>query len=327
MLKKTNNLVLILSVIIFLVSNYTFANKNLDSLKIVQYKNHLYSLDYIIRQIDNSKFYLNMSNAYCDSILSIDPSNKFASDFKKKNDLIFSTCSQNINHKIELFPFLNNFPSYLGFADDPIEYAYEYSFEKLLNSKYQKVQNGPISDTNISSILLKDKCSDEMFEIVNQILRKSTNHYIISDYELVNILGESQAASLINGEINSKLASLICEKLNLERLGIFKVNDIDVINNSIWLVQTDFQTFHNEFGFSEPIFSRGFSIDKRSLSTIPIILLIMLTIIVISILYFINYNLKTLYLGSAYGVRDLLNLFTDKIKFISVSSFIPLILL
>ena len=152
----------------------------------------------------------------------------------------------------------------MGFADDPIEYAYDDSLEKLLSSKYPKVQNGPISSTNISSILVRNSCDDEMFEIVNQILLKNTNHYIIPKHELEEILGKSTATSLTNGNVDLEAVSLICEKLNLDRLGIFNVDDLDVINNSIWLVQSEFYTFHKEHGFTEPIFTRGFNIDKRS---------------------------------------------------------------
>ena len=315
----------IVILLFLLLSNFSWANSEIDSLKIKRLKNHVSSLDYITRQIDNSKFYLNLNKSYCDSILSIDPSNKFALDFKEKINLTLATCDQNINHKIELFPFFNGFPHYMGFADDPIEYAYDDSLEKLLSSKYPKVENGPISNTNISSIVVRNSCDDEMFEIVNQILLKNTNHYIIPKHELEEILGKSTATSLINGNVDLEAVSLLCEKLNLDRLGIFNVNDLDVINNSIWLVQSEFYTFHKEHGFAEPIFTRGFNIDKRSFSIIYILLLIIKSILLIAFISFLNQKLKRIFNSSDNIIKDLWNLFIDKIKFVGISFIVPLI--
>jgi len=314
-----------LILLFLLLTNFSWANQEIDSLKIKRLKNHVSSLDYITRQIDNSKFYLNLNKSYCDSILSIDPSNKYALDFKEKINLTLATCDQNINHKIELFPFFNGFPEYMGFADDPIEYAYDASLEKLLSSKYPKVQNGPISGTNISSILVRNSCDDEMFEIVNQILLKKTNHYIIPKHELEEILGKSTATNLINGNVNQEAVSLLCEKLNLDRLGIFNVNDLDVIDNSIWLVQSEFYTYHTLQGFTEPIFTRGFNIDKRSFSIIYILLLIIKSILLIAFISFLNQKLKRIFNSSDSIIKDLLNLFIDKIKFVAISFIVPLI--
>ena len=315
----------IVILLFLLLSNFSWANSETDSLKIKRLKNHVSSLDYITRQIDNSKYYLNLNKSYCDSILSIDPSNKFALDFKEKINLTLATCDQNINHKIELFPFFNGFPHYMGFADDPIEYAYDNSIEKLLSSKYPKVENGPISSTNISSIVVRNSCDDEMFEIVNQILLKNTNHYILPKHELEDILGKSAATSLINGNVDLEAVSLLCEKLNLDRLGIFNVNDLDVINNSIWLVQSEFYTFHKEHGFAEPIFTRGFNIDKRSFSIIYILLLLIKSILLIAFISFLNQKLKRIFNSSDSIIKDLLNLFIDKIKFVAISFIVPLL--
>jgi hypothetical protein len=321
-MKYSKSVILLL---FLLLSNLLWANPTTDSLKIKRLKNHVSSLDYITRQIDNSKFYLNLNKSYCDSILSIDPANQFALDFKNKINLTLATCDQNINHKIELFPFFNGFPDYMGFADDPIEYAYDASLEKLLSSKYPKVQNGPISGTNISSIVVRNSCDDEMFEIVNQILLKKTNHYIIPKHELEEILGKNTATSLINGNVDAEAVSLLCEKLSLDRLGIFNVNDLDVIDNSIWLVQSEFYTYHTQQGFTEPIFTRGFNIDKRSFSIIYILLLLIKSILLIAFISFLNQKLKRIFNSSENIFKDLLNLFIDKIKFVAISFIVPLL--
>ena len=90
----------IITLLFLVLSNFLLANTAIDTLKIKKLNNHVSSLDYITRQIDNSKFYLNLNKSYCDSILLLDPENQFALDFKNKINLTLSTCDQNINHKI-----------------------------------------------------------------------------------------------------------------------------------------------------------------------------------------------------------------------------------
>ena len=92
----------IITLLFLILSSFLWANPAIDSLKIKRLKNHVSSLDYITRQIDNSKFYLNLNKSYCDSILSIDFTNQFAIDFKNRINLTLTTCDQNINHKISL---------------------------------------------------------------------------------------------------------------------------------------------------------------------------------------------------------------------------------
>ena len=41
------------------------------------------------------------------------------------------------------------------------------------------------------------------------------------------------------------------EELNLDRLGVFIVNNLDIIDNKIWFVKTDFKTFEKSEGFLE----------------------------------------------------------------------------
>ena len=62
-----------------------------------------------------------------------------------------------MNHKIQLFDLLSGFPSYLGFADDPIEYAYDDAINDLLLTKEIDFQKGPLGQSKVSSISSKKK--------------------------------------------------------------------------------------------------------------------------------------------------------------------------
>ena len=293
-----------------------------DSLLIEKYKHHLSTLDYISRQTDNSKYFLNLATTYTDSILAIDPSNDFAKDFKNKINLTLATCEQNLNHRVELFPFFNGVPNYMGFTDEPIEYAYDNAFEKLL--LYE-----PISQTNITSIIVRDNCDDEMFEIVNQILIKNTNHYILPFYEIEEIVGKAEALNIINGHLNDTNLSRLCDQLKIDRLGIFRVNDIDVIDNYIWLVDSKFNTFIKSEGFTEPIVARGFSLNKRNISLLAIFLHLLESILIISLISFFDQRKKLIKIyrdKTTSTVKSYLELFINKVRFISNCFAIPFVL-
>ena len=321
--------------ILFIITSYFFSvnlqsqSAETDSLLIGKYKRHISSLNYISGQTDNGKYFLNLSNNYTDSILAIEPKNSFAKDFKNKINLTLATCDQNMNHKVQLFPFFRGLPSYLGFADDPIEYAYDDALEKLLSLKYIKLQNSPISQVNITSIAVRDNCDDEMFEIVNQILTKKTNHYILPFYKIEKILGKSETKKLINGDLNEGSLALLCSQLKLDRLGIFIVNDIDVINDAIWLVDSKFTTFKNSLGFSEPIEARGFSLDKRNISLFAIFLHILESILLISFISFFDQRKKLIKIykqKNTLTVNNFLELFINKIQFVTTCFVIPFVM-
>ena len=275
--------------ILFIITIYFFSvnlqsqSNNTDSLLVERYKRHITSLDYISRKTDNNKYFLNLANTYTDSILEIDTSNYFAKDFNNKISLTLLTCEENMNHKVELFPFFQGIPNYMGFADDPVEYAYDEAINKLLSVS---ALSFVLDKTNITkSILIRDKCDDEMFEIVNQILIKKANHSILPFYKIEELLGKSDAKKLINGQLNKSTISLLCKKLKIDRIGIFKVNDIDLINDSIWLVSSSFRTFTNSEGFSDTISEKGFSVDKRNISFFSILLHILESILLISLIH------------------------------------------
>jgi len=322
MLKLIN---IILLVITLLPINLNSQSINSDSLNVEKYKRHISSLDYISRQTDSNPFFLNLANEYCDSILNIDKDNVYAINFKNKINLTLATCDQNMNHKVELFPFFNGFPSYMGFADDPIEYAYDDAINKLFESKYIKLHNGPIKDANITSIIVRDNCDDEMFEIVNQIIIKNTNHYVLPPHEIEQLIGTEKTINLINGAVTNDIVVELSNKLELDRLGIFRVNDLDVINNKIWLVNSEFYTFYKNQGFSEPIFTRGYNFDKRNISAIQILIMFLQSVLFIAFISFLNQNLKRSISSSNNKFKDLLLLYYKKVKFILKCFPIPVI--
>jgi hypothetical protein len=298
---------------------------NKDSLKISNLKRHISTIDYISRQTNNNKYYIQLGQTYTDSILSIDPKNSYAEKFNDKFNLTLSTCDQNMNHKVELFPFFEGFPEYMGFADDPIEYAYDDALAKLFSLRYLKLSKSPIKDENITSIIVRKNCDDEMFEIVNQTVIENTNHYILPPHEITSLIGDENYQKLIDGDLSDDLILPITEKLNIERLGIFIVNDIDVIDNKIWFVESKFTTYDRNSGLNEPIFSKGFCHDKRAIGILQILIILIESILLLTFLSFLTtysfrnkFNSKNILSNFSFG-------FIYKLEFVSKVFIIPLV--
>ena len=223
-----------------------------DSLKIENYKNHIDTYKYISRDKYNNEYFLDKAYNYADSIISIENDNNYAKEIKKSILLTKKTIKNNVISKIEFFEYYSGIPQYYGFIDDAIEYAYESAISQLLNTKYKVLGNVPLSDASITSILVRKSCdskidpkclNDETFEIINQTLISNTNHRIIQSNELIPMLGMENSSNLLDGSITEENINKIIDHLQLDRLGIFTVNNIDVINNKVWFVNTDFKTY------------------------------------------------------------------------------------
>ena len=191
-----------------------------------KYKTHILTLDYISRKTNNSKYFLNMANKYCDSLMIIGKDSAWANAFKEKIALTLATCEDNMNHRVQLFPYFNGFPSFMGFADDAIEYAYDNALEELFKTPFKKIHNGPLSKVNTSSIITRGLCDDEMFEIVRQTIIGNTSHFIITTEQLNELLGNQKAQDITNGIKDTASYNLICKALNIDDLGVFYVSNL-----------------------------------------------------------------------------------------------------
>ena len=121
---------------------------------------------------------------------------------KDKIDLTIATCEFNMNYKVQLFPYFSGFPDYMGFADDAIEYAYDDALNDLFATKFKKIGTSPLANVNISSIIIRRDCDDEMFEIVKQTIMAGTDHIVLTKEDLERMLGVTRATNLTNGNLD-----------------------------------------------------------------------------------------------------------------------------
>ena len=292
-----------------------------------KYKTHILTLDYISRKTNNSKYFLNMAGKYCDSLMIIGKDSAWAQAFKEKIELTLITCEYNMNHKIQLFPYFNGMPPFMGFADDVIEYAYDNALEELFNTTFKKIHNGPLSKANISSIIVRGECDDEMFEIVRQTILSNTSHYIVTSEKLNQLLGTQKTKDLTNGIRDNESMNIICKSLELENLGVFYVTNMDNIDEKIWLVHTEFSTYSPDNGIAEAVFSRGFSQDKRDVLGINILLLILESILFIALIaVFDEIIIKFIRTRKLFSAKEIFFQFVKKLKFVSICFATPTLL-
>ena len=321
-----------LSIILFFcfsISQSTYASigENTISEKHERFKTHVLTLDYISRKTASSKFFLNMAKKYCDSLIIIGQDSAWAEAFKEKIDLTIATCEFNMNHKIQLFPYFNGFPSYMGFADDAIEYAYDNTLNQLFNTTFKKIHNKPLAEANISSIVVRRDCDDEMFEIVKQTIMGSTNHYILTNEDLEKTLGIEKTKELTNGYMDTNSINKICKLYELENLGIFDVSNLDNIDEKIWLVESKFNTYSTKNGFTEAVFTRDFCQDKRGVLGLNVILLFLQSILIIAFIAFFDENIvKYIRTKKLFSFKETFIQIFKKIKFVSICFIAPTIL-
>ena len=323
-----------ISFFLLLFSLSLFSNDKIvsvqDSLKIEKYKNHINTLQYISRQNYNTEFFLDLALKYVDSILQIQDDNTYASEIEETILLTKNTIDNNVISKIEFFEFYSGVPSYYGFVDDAIEYAYDDALTELLNLKYRVLGNVPLSEAGITSILIREDCDDATFEIINQSLISNSNHRILQANELIEVLGVEKSNKLINGQLLEDDVKTIINNLKLDKLGIFSIGNIDVIDNKIWLVKTDFKTYDESQGFIESIFTKGYTVDKRNLSLFfEIILILILAIIFVSLAYSLSLifvNRKNILISSNDLNKEFFISILNKVKYVALYFFLPIIL-
>ena len=154
----------IINFLIVLFSLCYFDSRSQENKEKERFHQHIETLEYMSRKTDNSKYYLDLALVYCDSLGAISKDDSWLTSQRKKIELTLGTCDQNMNHKVELFPFFNGFPSYMGFADDAIEYAYDDALNTLFETTYPSVQRGPFKDA-IAPVIAPCK-SDRLLVIV-----------------------------------------------------------------------------------------------------------------------------------------------------------------
>ena len=134
----------------------------------------------------------------------------------------------------------------MGFADDAIEYAYDSS-QRALKLHMKNIQWPLKANT---SIITRGN-GPEMFEGIETNNNIKPSHYIINETELFTRV--KRMLNLISGDLNVSLLNEICDNRKL----IFYVNNIDIIDDKIYLVESRFQTFSsNEQKTDEYVLSR-----------------------------------------------------------------------
>lgn len=310
--------------------------QNLDTqVKVNKYTNNINTHLYISKKNNSNPYFLDEALKYSDSILSLDSKNQYALTIQSEIETTKSTIKNNVINKFQLFDFFVKIPKYYGFVDDPIEYAYDDALKYLLETKYIELHNEPLSKSNIISILIRKNCDDEMVEIINQILINNTNHHVVQQNQLSQVFDQNEIVSFLNGGLEEDKLLRILDYFKIDRVGIFTVDNLDVIDDKIWFVQTDFNLYERGRGFTDKIYTRGFNIDKRSYSyfwLIKFILTFILsTLILMVILNFIISYVKNIFskrkIKNHRKLNEILGGFKKHLTYISLPLFLSILMI
>ena len=285
-----------------------------------KYKRHITTLDFISRKTDNNKYFLNLALNYCDSLSKFKEEVFWTTNYKNKIQLTLASSKNSMSHKVQFFNFFKELPTYMGFADTPDTYAYQNALKELytINS---------LADENHTSIITRGDCSDVMFEKVYQSVVSNTNHNIITSNQLLKTLGETTTHKILNGELTAESLDLVCKKFNLENLGIFRVTNLDIIEEQIWLVKSEFSTYSSEDGFSELQFSKGFSQDKRGTWRYYILVLLLESILFITLIAVLEEKfIKFIRTKKWYSVKEMFSQFLKKLNYVILCFTLPTLL-
>ena len=285
-----------------------------------KYKRHITTLDFISRKTDNNKYFLNLALNYCDSLSKFKEEVFWTTNYKNKIQLTLASSKNSMSHKVQFFNFFKELPTYMGFADTPDTYAYQNALKELytINS---------LADENHTSIITRGDCSDVMFEKVYQSVVSNTNHNIITSNQLLKTLGETTTHKILNGVLTAESLDLVCKKFNLENLGIFRVTNLDIIEEQIWLVKSEFSTYSSEDGFSELQFSKGFSQDKRGTWSYYILVLLLESILFITLIAVLEEKfIKFIRTKKWYSVKEMFSQFLKKLNYVILCFTLPTLL-
>ena len=285
-----------------------------------KYKRHITTLDFISRKTDNNKYFLNLALNYCDSLSKFKEEVLWTTNYKNKIQLTLASSKNSMSHKVQFFNFFKEIPTYMGFADTPDTYAYQNALKELytINS---------LADENHTSIITRGDCSDVMFEKVYKSVVSNTNHNIITSNQLLKTLGETTTHKILTGKLTSESLDLVCKKFNLENLGIFRVTNLDIIEEQIWLVKSEFRTYSSEDGFSELQYSKGFSQDKRGTWSYYILVLLLESILFITLIAVLEEKIiKFIRTKKWYSVKEMFSQFLKKLNYVILCFTLPTLL-
>jgi len=123
----------------------------------------------------------------------------------------------------------------MGFADDAVEYALESAMLNLLRRPIEFQSTTLVRDGALNALVVQQDVAVDLWEIALDALDVETN------YNFRRVMGSPKTAldslvwSIQTAPSDSNLSAL-AESLNVSRLALFEVEELDVVEDRLWVV-------------------------------------------------------------------------------------------
>ena len=222
---------------------------------------HIETLLEVAVHTENDPKFLDWAESYCDSLSTLDSGKAAAEDFRSRINQTREICSENLNHRAPALDLFRGRPAYMGFADDAVEYALEGALTKLLDKPIEFQSTTMVRNGALNAVVVQGDVPADLWEIALDALDVETN------YRFLRSMGspKSKMDSLISDvqiDPNDLNIAKLSGHLGIERLALFEVDLLDVVDERLWMVAIQMRVWDQKVGFGDSISAMGFCEDK-----------------------------------------------------------------
>lgn len=201
----------------------------------VRWVRHIESLLDVAVHTENDPKFLDWAEVYCDSLKQIEGFETLAAEQQARINQTRDICGDNLNHRAPTLELFRGKPHYMGFADDAVEYALESAMLNLLRRPIEFQSTTLVRDGALNALVVQQDVAVDLWEIALDALDVETN------YNFRRVMGSPKTAldslvwSIQTAPSDSNLSAL-AESLNVSRLALFEVEELDVVEDRLWVV-------------------------------------------------------------------------------------------
>ena len=252
---------LVFTCFLALQSSWTWAQAQELQGDAERWARHIETLLDVAVHTENDPKFLNWAELYCDSLVALDGFETIAEEKRGRINQTRDICGDNLNHRAPTLELFRGKPEYMGFADDAVEYALESATAVLLNKPVEFQSTTLVRDGALNAVVVQGDVPIDLWEIALDALDVETNYMFRRTMGSPKTLLDSLVARVQITPSQTHVMAL-AKELNVERLALFEVEELDAVEERLWMVGMRLQIWNRTEGFGDIITSTGFCEDK-----------------------------------------------------------------
>lgn len=223
--------------------------------------NHVETLLEVAVHTENDPKFLDWAEVYCDSLATVESYATLAQEQLERINQTRDICRDNLNHRAPTLELFRGKPEYMGFADDAVEYALESATALLLNKPIEFQSTTLVRNGALNAVVVRGDVPIDLWEIALDALDVETN------YTFRRLMGSPKSAldslvASVQAKPSEANVLALSQHLGVARLALFGVNELDVVDNRLWMVGMEMIIWDDAKGFGDTITASGFCEDK-----------------------------------------------------------------